>query len=197
MGIVTDGTKWIFFKPFIPNENYKNKEAIVFPTLSAISGDFSLFYELASREGNQNAAYKHIFDKIHDRRVLMTLGLHSAYTDADIHPNHKSQFAFDLDKVFNSFFAGLVGDTDPDMLIECFVETKESRIADFALEKLTTYVLGNISPPDKDVDQSLQELIASTISDKHGDTVFIVGPSGAGKSTFLERFEENVAKKYP
>jgi len=74
------------------------------------------------------------------------------------------------------------------MLIECFVATKESRVADFALEKLTTYVLGNINPPEKDVNESLQRLIVSTISDKHGETIFIVGPSGAGKSTFLERF---------
>jgi cold shock CspA family protein len=189
MGVVTDGTKWIFFKPFVPGENYKSKEALVFPTLSSILTAFASFYELGSKEGNQKALYKHIFDKIDDgRRMILTLGLHPAFADSDIHPNHKSQIAFDLDNIFNSFFAGLVGDTDPDMLIECFVETKESRIADFALEKLTTYVLGNISPPEEDVDESLHQLIASTISDKHGDTVFIVGPSGAGKSTFLDRF---------
>jgi hypothetical protein len=188
LGIVTDGTKWIFFKPFVPGAGYKSKEAIVFPTLSSILDDFASFYELASKEGSRQSLYKQIFDKTHDNRLLLTLGLHSAYTDSDIHPEPKSQLAFDLDNIFNSFFAGLVGDTDPDMLIECFVETKESRIADFALEKLTTYVLGNISPPDKDVDESLHQLIASTISDKHGETVFIVGPSGAGKSTFLKRF---------
>jgi hypothetical protein len=119
---------------------------------------------------------------------LLTSGLYSAYESIDIHPEYKSQLAFDLDNIFNSFFAGLVGDTDPNMLIECFVETKESRIADFALEKLTTYVLGNISPPDKDVDESLQQLIKNTMSDKHGDTVFIVDSSGAGKSTFIKRF---------
>lgn len=188
LAAVTDGTKWIFFKPYIPGENYKSKEAIVFPNLQSIIDEFAAFYELASKDGNQNARYKHIFDRIHDPRLLLTVGLHSAFSEFDIHPNHKSQIAFDLDNIFNSFFAGLAGETDPDMLIECFVETKESRIADFALEKLTTYVLGNISPPDKAVDESLQQLIASTISDKHGDTVFVVGPSGAGKSTFLERF---------
>ena len=188
LAVVTDGTKWIFFKPFIPGESYKSKEAIVFPSLHSIHDEFGAFFELASKEGNQKALYKHIFDKIHDHRLLLTLGLHSAFTEADVHPNHKSQIAFDLDNIFNSFFTGLIGDTDPNMLIECFVETKESRIADFALEKLATYVLGNISPPDKEVDESLQQLIASTISDKHGDTVFVVGPSGAGKSTFLERF---------
>ncbi|WP_049820405.1 cold-shock protein [Bradyrhizobium japonicum] len=193
--VVTDGCTWIFFKPFVPGENYKSKEAIVFPTLRSVEDDFASFFELASKEGHQRGSYKHVFDKLHDKRLLLTQGLHSAFSDADIHPSHKSQIAFDLDNVFNSFFAGLVGDANPDMLLECFVETKESRIADFALEKLTTYVLGNINPPDKQVDESLQQLITSTISDKHGDTVFIVGPSGAGKSTFLARFFKSTLPK--
>lgn len=195
LAVLTDGTKWIFFRPFVPGENYKSKEAIVFPSLGAVLADFTSFFELASRAGHQRSLYKHIFDKLHDRRLLLTASLHGAFEEFDIHPNHKSQIAFDLDNVFNSFFSGLVGDADPDMLAECFVETTESRIADFALEKLTTYVLGNISPPDKEVDESLQQLIASTISDKHGDTVFIVGPSGAGKSTFLYRFFRSTLSK--
>jgi hypothetical protein len=107
LAVVTDGTTWVFFKPFVPGENYKSKEAIVFPNLRSIATEFTAFFELASKEGNQKALYKHIFDKIHDRRLLLTLGLHSAYTDSDIHPNHKSQIAFDLDNIFNSFFAGL------------------------------------------------------------------------------------------
>ena len=188
LALVTDGTRWIFFKPFIPDQNYKSKEAIVFPDLKSVEEDFATFFELASKEGHRKRLYKLIFDKIHDRRLLRTSGLHAPFGEADIHPNHKSQIAFDLDKIFNSFFAGLAGETDPDMLIECFVETKESRIADFDLERLTTYVLGNISPPEKQVDEGLHQLISSTIADKHGETVFIVGPSGAGKTTFLERF---------
>ena len=48
----------------------------------------------------------------------------------------KSALAFDLENAFANFFSGLAGDRDPDMLIECFVETRESRIADFSLEDL-------------------------------------------------------------
>ncbi|OKO77130.1 cold shock domain-containing protein [Bradyrhizobium sp. NAS96.2] len=195
LAVVTDGNTWIFFKPFIPGENYKSKEAIVFPGLQSIISDFATFFELVSKAGIREAHYKHIFDKIHDPRLLLTTGLHALYGESDVHPEYKSKIAFDLDNIFSSFFTGLVGDADPDMLVECFVETKESRIADFALEKLATYVLGNINPPDREVDESLEQLIASTISDKHGDTVFIVGPSGAGKTTFLERFFRSTLPK--
>src|SRR6516164_1268621 len=66
---ISGASSWIFFKPFVPGENYKSKEAIVFPTLDSIRAEFASFYELASKEGNQNALYKHIFDKIHDRRL--------------------------------------------------------------------------------------------------------------------------------
>lgn len=187
LAVVSDGVRWIFFRPHIPYEPYKSKEAIVFPNLDAVLADFAVFFELVSKEGIQKSIYKHIFDKIHDNRLLLTRSLQAPFGASDIHPNQKSGIAFDLDRIFTSFFSGLSGDSDPDMIIECFVETKESRIADFALEKLTTHVLGNISP-DKEVDDSLRQLIANTISDKHGETVFIVGSSGSGKSTFLKRF---------
>lgn len=187
LALVTDGLCWIFFKPFIPGENYSQKDAIVFPTLQAVLEDFAEFFELASKDGHKSAAYKRIFDKVHQNRVLLTRPLNSPFNDSDIHPESKSQIAFDLDRVFTEYFAGLSGENDPNLLIECFVETKESRIADFALEKLTANVLGNLDP-GRQIDTGLYELIEETISDGKGETVFIVGPSGAGKSTFLERF---------
>ena len=74
------------------------------------------------------------------------------------------------------------------MLINCFVETRESRIADFSLEKITANVLGNISPNNKDVDKELANLIEMSVEVESGQTIFIVGPTGAGKSAFLDRF---------
>jgi cold shock CspA family protein/energy-coupling factor transporter ATP-binding protein EcfA2 len=188
LSVVTDGQNWIFFKPFIPGQNYKSKEAIVFPGLDAILAGFAEFFELASKEAHEKNLYKARFDNIHQNRALQTRSLHSAIGDHDIHLEQKSPLAFDLDRVFASFFSTITGDADPELLIECFVETRESRIADFALEKLTAHVLGNIDPSLTDVGQGLEALISSTISDQQGETVFIVGPAGAGKTTFLQRF---------
>jgi len=107
LAVVTDGSKWIFFKPYIPGQSYKSKEAIVFPSFNSIRSDFAAFFELASKEAHKLLAYKHVFDKIHDSRLLLTTGLFSAYPEAEIHPSFKSPMAFDLDRTFNSFFPAL------------------------------------------------------------------------------------------
>ena len=80
------------------------------------------------------------------------------------------------------------GEEDPNLLVDCFVETKESRLADFSLDKMTRQVLGNITPDDRDGDSELSALIDRHVHQEHGETVFIVGPTGSGKTTFLERF---------
>ena len=51
----------------------------------------------------------------------------------------------DLDKIFDRFFRSLVDETDSQMLVDCFVESKESREADSTLKRLTEEVLADIS----------------------------------------------------
>jgi len=168
-------------------------EAVVFPSLEAIEHHFSIFFELLSKQNYSNRLYNSIFDEIHHKRILLTHELIAPLEESDIKISQKSEIAFDLDDVFSSFFARLIGDDDEDLLIECFVETRESRIADFTLEKMTTSVLGNIVPSEKNVDTELARLIETNVeigssTSDSGQTVFIVGPTGAGKSTFVERF---------
>ncbi len=197
--ILTDGICWVFFKTFVSGANYKSKEAIVFPSFEAIENNYPTFYELLAKENFEKKLYNSIFDKVHEHRVALTKELIPALSENQIHISRKSDIAFDLEKVFANFFSRLTGDSDRDLLIECFVETKESRIADFSLEKMTANVLGNIAPSDKEVGHEIAKLIQTNVeteaisdnietNSESGQTVFIVGPTGAGKTTFLERF---------
>lgn len=190
LAVLTDGMQWVFFKPFVIGENYKNKEAIVFPSLRAVEKNFSAFYELLSKGDFAKKTYQAVFDAVHEKRLLNSGELFSPIAENEIRIARKSELAFDLDGVFSRFFDRLADDEE--LILECFVESRESKIAEFSLEKMAANVLGNISVDSRDIDSELSILISSSVDvgDQydHGQSVFIVGSTGSGKTTFLERF---------
>ncbi|MEZ5790058.1 MAG: cold shock domain-containing protein [Nitratireductor sp.] len=193
ISVLTDGIAWIVFKTFVQGENFKSKEAIVFPSLEAVLNDFLLFFELLAKSSFERKLYNRIFDQVHQPRLAVSRTLFAALPPDEIKINQKSDIASALDRIFALFFSRLTGDQDEDMLIDCFVESRESRFADYALEKMTASVLGNLSPVDRDVDEELSTFIEAIVEidpdqQDSGQSVFIVGPTGAGKSTFLARF---------
>jgi hypothetical protein len=153
--VLTDGIRWIIFKSFTPGSNYASHEAFVFPSLEAVETDFSVFYELLSKESFGKRLFGSHFDRLHNSRSVLSQPLQAPIPEQEIRILHKTELAFDLDQVFAAFFGRLAGQQDDEMLVECFVESRESRFADLSLEKITANVLGNISPPDRDVDVEL------------------------------------------
>lgn len=193
--VLTDGFSWIIFKTHVPGRNYREVEAFVFPSLEAISEDFAVFFDLLAKDQVTKRTYVQMFDELHNQRVAFERKLVSPFDEAEIRIAQKSSLAFDLDRVFDVYFGRMRGDDDPALLIECFVETRESRVADFSLEKMTARVLGNISPAASDLDGHLEDIVRSSVDVDEGQTVFIVGPTGAGKTTFLDRFFRKTLSK--
>lgn len=188
LAVVTDGLCWIIFMPFVPGQNYKSRQAFVFPSLVSLEHDFAIFFELISKRHIRDGSYRVNFDQIHEARLVQSQSLYSAVNQNDVQKEQKSSLAFDLEAIFTKFFSTLTGDDDPEMLINCFVETRESRVADFSLERITKNVLGNILFSENNLEEGLNTVIEGVVGAETGETVFIVGPSGAGKSTFLNRF---------
>lgn len=186
--VLTDGDTWIVFKVSVHGRNYLEAEAFVFPSLKSVSNSFSLFYDLLSKEKVTSRVFTACFDEIHNPSILLEQELQAPFEDGEINLAKKSDLAFDLDRVFDKFFGKMRGDDDPNLLIECFVETRESRIADFSLEKIAARILGNIQSDTGTVDERLSRLVKSAVSIDDGQTVFIVGPTGSGKTTFIDRF---------
>lgn len=134
ISVVTDGITWIVFKNWVPG-GYREKEAFVFPSLDSLSNSFSYFYELLSFENFKAKLFNAIFDKIYNSRQYLTSPLVSALSPTEINILQKSPIALDLEKILNSFFTQLTGDENSEIMKECFVESNESRIADYSLEK--------------------------------------------------------------
>lgn len=188
IAVLTDGDAWIVFKPSIAGTNYLEKQAIVFPSLDAVTAKFSLFYDLLGQEPCSRKVYNQIFDELHNTRVLLTSPLVPAIEASGIYRQQKSKLSFDLEPVFDNFFSRMTGGDDPNLILDCFVETQESRIADHSLEKMTARVLGNINIQGASIDKDLSDYLSSAVELDAGESVFIVGPTGAGKSTFIDRF---------
>lgn len=188
VAVLTDGDAWVVFKPNVIGEDFLNKQAIVFPSLNAITAKFSLFFDLLGKESFTRKIYNQLFDEIHNTRNLLTSPLVAAVNKTEIYRQQKSTLAFELEPVFDNFFSRMTGEDDPDLIVDCFVETKESRIADHSLEKMTSRVLGNVSNLNNDLEAELSAYISNAVELDSGESVFIVGPTGAGKSTFIERF---------
>lgn len=192
ISVVTDGISWIVFKTWVQGANYKEKEAFVFPSLESIKNSFNVFYELLSFEMFSNKTYNILFDKIHNSRSNLTIPLKAALEIDEINILKKSPIAFDLEKIFHGFFTQLIGDDNSEIMNECFVESNESRIADYSLEKITHSIINNLPTDKNKVGVELSELIQVNVQRKlpsESDmSVFIVGPTGSGKTTYIDRF---------
>lgn len=198
ISVVTDGITWIIFKTWVQG-GYKEKEAFVFPTLDSVKNSFSFFYELLSYECFSNKTYNVMFDKIHNNRENLTLPLVAPIEPNEINLLQKSPISFDLEKIFNNFFTQLIGDENSEIMKECFVESNESQIADYSLEKITNSVLNNLPHNKSQVASELSSLIEGNV---HAEipadsdlSVFIVGPTGSGKTTYIDRFFSKILPK--
>ncbi|ELV8680786.1 hypothetical protein QNE28_000708 [Vibrio fluvialis] len=198
IAVVTDGVTWIVFKTWVQG-GYREKEAFVFPTLDAIKNSFSTFYELLSYDCFSTKTYNALFDHVHNSRSYLTLPLTSAIEPSEINILQKSPVAFDLEKILSSFFTQLTGDENTEIMNECFVESNESRIADYSLEKITNSVLNNLPRDKHRVGSELSNLIKGNVTAEMPSdsdlSVFIVGPTGSGKTTYIDRFFSKILPK--
>ncbi|MCB8838084.1 cold shock domain-containing protein [Aurantimonas sp. VKM B-3413] len=185
--VLTDGNVWIIFKPFIPNQSYRKVATFVFPSLESVRNDFHVFYELLSSREVIERTYAIRFDQIHNKAAHIDGAKYTALSDVEIKLTGKADFAFEIERILDHFFDKIRGDDDPDLILHCFVESRESRYAEFSLEKLTDRILGNIK--SSDIEDNLTAVVKSAAAEaNYGETVFIVGPNGSGKSTFIDRF---------
>jgi hypothetical protein len=94
----------------------------------------------------------------------------------------RDPLASDAALLFAQFFSRLSNEKDREMLRGCFVETGESRRADFELEKIIS-VLNTITPLDAGQGSALQVELERAIASRRSETVLLIGNKGAGKKT--------------
>jgi cold shock CspA family protein len=191
--VVTTGVVWIAFLPF-PGAGVSFREglAYVYPNFDSILTNYADFYDLFSRDGVSTKTYNLHFAKAGGLSATAFEPLLTANRNEHIRMLPYSQLATDLEPIFREFFGSLSGDSDPEMLIACFVQTKESRYADASLDKMIRSISSSIAELAPSSDNLLALEIEAAVESGRGETVVLVGNNGAGKSTFIMRFFDSV-----
>lgn len=193
LAVLTTGVSWMFFQPF-PGAglSYRKSRAFVFPTLQSIREDFPLFYELLAQPMMRDAQYRAVFAKQNKLGLGKVDPLYPVTRSGEVKLLPQSDLAQDLSPIFDRFFTDLSADDDRQMLIDCFVETRESRHADDALEKLLAQVSGNVKALEASTGQQLASELEAAVETGTGENILIVGNKGSGKSTFVDRFFDSI-----
>lgn len=190
---VTDGNTWLFFKASrTDGKPPMEGKGILFPCLKAVANNFAKFAELL----NVGA----IISRLHLGHLNEAEGLtipdpeqqFYVLEPGDARMRLRDPLASDAALLFAQFFSRLSNEKDREMLRDCFVETGESRRADFELEKIIQRVLNNITPLETGQAGALQAQLERTMMSRRSETVLLIGNKGAGKSTFVDRFFEQV-----
>jgi cold shock CspA family protein len=190
---LTTGVTWIIFLPFpVAGVPYTDGTAFVFPTLDSILKNFAVFYDLLARESVTQRTYDVHFAKASGLTIEAFEPMAAANRNEYVRLLQTTELAADLEPVFREFFGNLSGENDPEMLTECFVETRESRYADASLEKIVQSISSTIATLEPSAGNQLLQEIKQAVESGRGETVVIVGNDGSGKSTFMERFFKSV-----
>ncbi|MCU7249148.1 AAA family ATPase [Pseudomonas koreensis] len=189
---ITTGYEWIGHWAIRGDGRSKNEYKIAtFPTLKSIEDDFAQFYELFSSEAISKDLYKFYFNENEGTSLNQSETLYSVRSDNNSHMLKKTDMTRDIDKVFTSFFSSMSGEDDSEMLINCFVESKESKESketDLSLQKIARNIIDGISYVDTNPRYGLEADIRDAVASERGDFALIIGNKGAGKSTYIDRF---------
>jgi len=193
VAVLTDGRCWLFFKASrtdgLPPLQGKG---VFFPSLDSISDDFPRFAELL--------ALPYVIERRHLAHLNaaegMTIGdaeeQYFVSNPAEAHMKPRDALANDASLLFTQFFSRLSNTGDKEMMRACFVETPESKHADFELQKIVQKVLNGIASIDTAEGSALQAEIEKTLASHQSQTVLLVGNKGSGKSTFIDRFFDEI-----
>jgi hypothetical protein len=190
---VTDGNTWLFFKASrTDGKKPLEGKGVLFPSLETVFANFAKFAELL---GPVPVIERRHIAHLNEAEGLTVTDAEQQYfvlNSSDAQMRKRDPLASDAALLFSQFFSRLSDEQDREMLRDCFVETTESRKADFELEKIIQRVLNNIAPISTGGGGALQAELEQTIASKRSETVLLVGNKGAGKSTFIDRFFEQV-----
>lgn len=190
LACVTNGHQWIIFRGNRLGDGRDTLDgmACVFGSLEAIRSKFKLFYDLLAQDSVNDFLYRVHFQEAEGRPIQISSfhkPLRAPNSSKLIKPD---RLYGDIDRVMVSFFRNLSGDKDPDLLLKCFVTSRESDLAGHRLVRISEELYNRITTIRTQDGKELEAAISRVKEMQRNEFVLLVGTKGAGKSTFIDRF---------
>lgn len=195
LAVVTNGREWIIFRGNRGGDGIPVLEGrgFIFPDLDGAADQYKLFWELLAPDAVADERFRAHFLEAEGAPIRSVKFSEPVFKPHDARPLKPGGLYGDMRAIMARFFTRLSGDDDPEMLVKCFVESRESRDADRSLARISEDLIGKIrSVEEADTAEQLVQLIEASVSSDSRSFAIIVGTKGSGKSTFVERFFEVV-----
>lgn len=194
LACVTNGREWIIFRcnRYGDGKEVLEGKAFIFTSLLSIIEKFKIFYQLLAYESVQKNIYRALFQEAEGVPIRSKLFMQSIKDPHECQMLDRDPIARDIDKVMLSFFNRLRGDNDPKIILECFVETRESEDADQRLIRISRDFATRIHSLDTADGSEIAAAIERVKLSNRNEFILIIGSRSAGKSTFIERFFDHV-----
>jgi energy-coupling factor transporter ATP-binding protein EcfA2 len=190
LACVTNGRQWIIFRGNRLGDGRDTLDgmACVFGSLEAVKSKFKLFYELLSQDSVTDFLYRAHFQEAEGRPIQT-----SSFRKALRTPNSSTlikidKIYVDIDRVMISFFRNLSGDKDSSLLFKCFVNSRESDLAEYKLVRISEELYNRVATIRTQNGKEIEDAISRVKEIQRNEFVLIIGTKGSGKSTFMERF---------
>ncbi len=190
LAVVTNADEWIIFRGSRLGDGTDTLAgvAFLFPDRESIHGHFKLFFDLLAVYPVQDYRYRAYFQEAEGQPIRQQAFSRVLREPHSLKPLPRSALALDIGRIMDSFFQRLAGDHDPEMLLNCFVTTRESKIAEDKIARISEDIVSSIRPLDTDTSKTLANIVNDVQVTQRKEFVLLVGTKGAGKSTFVERF---------
>ncbi len=192
--VLTNGSQFILFRPYVPGRSWTKGIAIVFHDHADVVQDFALFFRLLARDNVVSGTLLDAFEEFEGITETLYTPIQYVYeADQELVRN---PFWWKLSKVIAPLLTDQAEDpaTQAEIIRNCYVKTRLSDQADASLDRLLHDIpsAALAGAGVKDTDGSRRGAFAyqleRDIESYRPGTYVLTGGVGSGKTTFLRRF---------
>lgn len=195
-GIISNGHQYIIFEAFRSGADWREGKCVVFSSLTDIKENFTLFWNILSRESVGNGSLKRYISEEDLPEIFIVPRSRLHAKDSSLTRNYLSAA---LQPFLSHVFGDLIDQSPLEVLRSCYVTKKDYEDANLEIGRhfdrppgfakrymAETAKFGSESETFQRLYERSEEFLRK--SAYHGSLILLMGGIGAGKTTFIHHF---------